>query len=124
MVPAEYALLDELPLTASDKVDRRKLAALTDLARPAAGGASAAPRDVLEERVSRIWGEVLHATDVRTADDFFDLGGDSLLAVTLVHEIGRQLGVELPVSAVFRGPTVAELAAAVRERSPRAAGGG
>jgi acyl carrier protein len=117
MLPTIFVRLEALPLTPNGKVDRRALAAMTDLAQPAAAGDSAAPRDELEQRLGTIWGEVLHAGDVRTADDFFDLGGDSLLAVALVHEIGRQLGVELPVSAVFRHPTVADLAAAVRDRS-------
>jgi acyl-coenzyme A synthetase/AMP-(fatty) acid ligase/acyl carrier protein len=120
MVPAEFAVLDALPLTVNGKVDRRALRERAHVAAPAATDAPAraeTPGDAVTERLSRIWGEVLRARDVRMADDFFDLGGDSLLAVALVHEIGRQLGVELPVSTVFRCSTVAELAGAVRERA-------
>ncbi len=105
----------ELPLTANGKVDRaalaRRLPELESGLQPDAG--YAAPRTPAEELLAGIWAEVLGRERIGVDDDFFDLGGHSLLATRLVSRISRAFGIELPVSAVFRAPTVAALAAEV-----------
>jgi amino acid adenylation domain-containing protein len=116
MVPAAFIPVASLPLTANGKVDRR---ALPPPEEPPAGEPAAAPRatprDPIEEVIAGIWRELLGLDrPVGVHDDFFHLGGQSLLATRLLSRIYRALGVELPVQALFELPTVAGLSAAVR----------
>jgi amino acid adenylation domain-containing protein len=120
MVPSVFVELEKLPLNASGKVDRRALPdpAETGLASlPGLPGLAepVAPRDVLELRLARIWEEVLGLPSVGVTESFFDLGGHSLLAVRLTARIAHDLGRTLPLAALFQAPTVAELAAFLRE---------
>ncbi len=109
MVPASFVFLDSLPLTPNGKVDRR---ALPGPERAAAGFAP--PRDAVERGLAEIWAEVLGAGAVGIHDDFFELGGRSLLAIEILARARNAFGVELPPRTLFESPTVAELAAAVR----------
>jgi len=111
MVPTAFVLLPELPRTASGKVDRKALAAMAP-ERPEAGSGGA-PRTPLEAELAALWAEVLEVERVGVEDDFFALGGHSLLAARLTARLRERLGVELPLGAVFRAPTVARLAASL-----------
>ncbi|MGA5303627.1 amino acid adenylation domain-containing protein [Nucisporomicrobium flavum] len=105
MIPAVCQVLDELPLTPNGKVDRNAL--------PAAGVAavtSTAPRSRTEEAVARIVARVLGVAAVGADDDFFALGGHSLLLVRLATALREELGAEIPVSRLFTAPTVAGVA--------------
>ncbi len=112
MVPAAFVFLDELPLTPNGKIDRRALPepGAADLA-PAAP--PAAPRDRLEEELARVWAEVLRVERVGIHDDFFDLGGDSILSIQIVSRAHRA-GLRITPRQVFESPTVAGLAALAR----------
>jgi amino acid adenylation domain-containing protein len=110
MVPGAFVALESIPLTPSGKVDRRALPAPDA---PAAGG-YVVPRDVTELEVARIWSEALGVPRVGAADDFFRLGGHSLLALRMMTRIAERFGRELPLAALFRNPTVAAFAAALR----------
>jgi amino acid adenylation domain-containing protein len=105
MVPAHIVVLDQLPLTINGKVDRR---ALPKPHRP--GGKITAPASDTEAELSRIWSEVLGTADLGVTDNFFDLGGHSLKVTKLVALIQQRLGVQTPLAAVFRAPTVRGLA--------------
>ncbi|MEU3628600.1 non-ribosomal peptide synthetase [Amycolatopsis coloradensis] len=109
MVPARWAKLAALPMTASGKVDRKALPA-PDLTSP---GSAEAPRDPAERLVADIWREVLGVDRVGVTDDFFALGGHSLLATRVLAELRRAFAVELPLRRLFEATTVAELAQAV-----------
>jgi amino acid adenylation domain-containing protein len=110
MVPSAFVALDALPLTPNGKVDRR---ALPRPDAPPAGG-YVVPRDVTELEVARIWSEALGVARVGAADDFFRLGGHSLLALRMMARIRERFGRELPLAALFRGPTVAAFAGELR----------
>ena len=110
MVPGAFVLLEALPLTPNGKVDRRALPA------PERGGATEAyvpPRTPTEELLAGIWAEVLRIEQVGRQDNFFALGGHSLVAIQVVARVRETLGVELAVRQVFESPTLAELSAAV-----------
>lgn len=114
MIPSAFVFLRRLPLTPTGKVDRRALPA-PDVTRPELEGAYIAPQTPTEERLSQIWDEILGLKQVGIRDDFFDLGGDSLLATQVVSHVRKVFGVELPLRIVFQKPTVSELAASIEE---------
>jgi acyl-CoA synthetase (AMP-forming)/AMP-acid ligase II/acyl carrier protein len=121
MVPAAFVLLDALPVSANRKLDRAALPAPGG-ARPALGRRYAAPETPVEEVLASIWREVLALDRVGVEDDFFDLGGHSLLAVKMLARLADELGVSLPLGAIFERATIRGLAEAVAEQLVREAG--
>ncbi|MFC9432524.1 non-ribosomal peptide synthase/polyketide synthase [Nocardia sp. NPDC057030] len=115
MVPATYVVLDALPVTASGKLDRAALPA------PARSSAEYhAPTTPTEQAVARVFGEVLGCARVGRTDDFFALGGNSLVATQVAARLGTDLGCLLGVREVFTATTVSGLA----ELIERAGGSG
>lgn len=112
MVPAAIVLLDTLPLTPTGKIDLLRLP-LPDRAAVAVD-AYQAPEDGLETQLAHIWEEVLGVKPVGRDDNFFDLGGHSLLAIRLFGVIEERIGVRAPLAALFRAPTVWQLADVLR----------
>ncbi len=112
MVPGVLVELAEYPLTPNGKVDR---AALMGREVGARGGAGyVAPSGELEEEVAAIWRELLEVERVGRGDNFFDLGGHSLLIVQLRRRLAERCGVELSIAEVFQYPTVGAMAAHLR----------
>ncbi len=109
MLPSAVVRLDALPLTENGKVDRRALPA-PDLDRQK----GEPPRDDLESLLAETWEELLQVRPVHRDDNFFELGGHSLLAVKLFARLEARLGRPLPLALLFRAPTIASLAAALR----------
>jgi thioesterase domain-containing protein/acyl carrier protein len=108
MIPSLYVPLDALPLDANGKLDRRALPAPALPARPTAG--TRKPGSPLEERIARLFEDVLGLQQVGVGESFFDLGGDSLAAAEICAQLGSETGLELPVATLLRAPTVEELA--------------
>jgi amino acid adenylation domain-containing protein len=106
MVPAGFVLLDRLPLTANGKLDRNALPAPD---RHGAGD-SIAPRTATEHALAAIWRDVLKLDRVGVNDNFFALGGDSLLATRVVARVQQELLVAVPLRAMFETMTLGELA--------------
>jgi FkbM family methyltransferase len=106
MVPAAYVLLPQFPLTANGKLDRRSLPA------PAATGQRrrhVAPRTELERRLAQIWAEVLQLERIGVEDNFFEIGGDSILSLRVVNR-ALKLGVVVTTRQIFEHQTIAALA--------------
>ncbi|HEY8245585.1 MAG TPA: phosphopantetheine-binding protein [Casimicrobiaceae bacterium] len=91
---------------------------MTPAPRPALDTAFVAPRDALEECVARLWEEVLRHAPLGTADDFFDLGGESLQAFALIARVRDAFGVQLTPRDLFAAGTIAGMAGLIRERAP------
>jgi len=114
MIPSAVVALGAMPLTSSGKIDRRALPD-PDWNRTSLCGEFVAPRTEMEEKLAAIWREVLNVPRVGVEDNFFDLGGSSLLALRLTSRVRTALGVDLPLAALFTSPTVAGLAAAIQD---------
>jgi hypothetical protein len=119
MVPSLFVTLDALPRTTAGKIDRRALPAPDDTTRRHAGHA-VAPRTPVEELLHGLWAEVLRSdgNHIGVDDDFFSIGGHSLLAMQLVARIHAVLGCDLPVRTIFEARTIAALAARVSLAQP------
>jgi len=113
MVPARYVVLEELPLLASGKVNRRALAGTAGMILTEQG--MTLPRTETERKLGEIWKELLKVEEVGVDQNFFELGGHSLLVLQVIARIRRLFEVELPVRTVFEEPTLAGLAAAVEK---------
>ncbi|WP_420850658.1 amino acid adenylation domain-containing protein [Paenibacillus lutrae] len=111
MIPSYFVQLEQLPLTPNGKIDRKALPAPEG---SASGGSDyLAPRTPLEAKLAEIWQAVLGPVTVGVKDNFFDLGGHSLRATTLVSKIHKELNVAFPLREVFRCSTVEEMAQAI-----------
>ena len=109
MVPTAFVVMEALPVNMNQKVDRRALPVPheADLARQRT---MVRARDSREQQVLQIWQKILRTSAVGVEDSFFDAGGDSLSAVTLMVELERQFGRSLPLSTLLTEPTVAAIA--------------
>jgi amino acid adenylation domain-containing protein len=114
MVPVSFVELAELPLLPSGKVDRRALL------EPATGGIfpdrlHIEARNQVERGLAAIWSELLGIKEISVTDNFFDLGGNSLLAMQVLSRIRRAFQVEVSIRSLFDGPTIEALGHAVEE---------
>jgi len=106
--------LEALPLTPNGKVNRRALPA-PDSTRPDLDKSFVAPSTPAEETLAGIWREVLRLDRVGVRDNFFALGGHSLLMMQVISRLREAFQVELPIRRFFESPMIAELALAIEE---------
>ncbi|MCP5106661.1 MAG: non-ribosomal peptide synthetase, partial [bacterium] len=113
MIPAFFIPLERIPLTPGGKVDRK---ALPEPEAPS-GGEYIAPTDEIEETLAVIWSEVLHIEKekISIAGNFFRLGGHSLKATVMVGRIHKAFDIKVPLTEIFRLPTIRQLAQYIRE---------
>ena len=114
MIPALFVSLEELPLLPNGKVNRRALP-LPDASRPELRRQYVAPENPTQARLVELYVKVLGVDTVGIHDDFFELGGDSILATRLVSRVRRTFEIELPLRELFWKPTVFELAEVVED---------
>jgi natural product biosynthesis luciferase-like monooxygenase protein len=109
MVPSIFLTLDALPLTSNGKVNRK---ALPDSAgvRPQVETAFVAPRGELEKKIAKVWQQALKLEKMGVNDNFFDLGGHSLLMVQVHNQLREVLGRDLPLIRLLEHPTISSLA--------------
>jgi amino acid adenylation domain-containing protein len=112
MMPATFAIMERLPLTPNGKIDRQALAAAAESGDERTPQ-RVAPRDEWEAHLVRIWEEVLQRRPIGVRDRFFDLGGQSFLAIRLVARVEREFGRMLPVTILFEEGTIERMAAAL-----------
>ena len=111
MIPAAFVSLDALPLTANGKLDRRALPAPAEAVRPDLPTGYAAPESTAERQLAAIWSQVLRVEPVGRHDNFFQLGGDSILSIQIVSRASRA-GLLITARQIFEHQTIAALAAA------------
>jgi amino acid adenylation domain-containing protein len=112
MVPSAIVVLDEFPHTVNGKVDRTALPA------PNRSGKGRPLATDTERVLGQLWAQVLETDDVMADDDFFESGGDSLLALKLLSMVRDAMGTDLPLDSVFDGRTVAALSARIDSAQP------
>ncbi|HUO17202.1 MAG TPA: thioesterase domain-containing protein, partial [Verrucomicrobiae bacterium] len=115
MLPSAFVKLGRIPLTPNGKVDRRVLPT-PDPSDFAAGQEPVSPRDEVESQLVTTWEDVLGVRPIGIRDNFFDLGGHSILAVRLMNRIAETLDKNLPISTLLQAPTVEKLAAMIRQQ--------
>ncbi len=107
MVPGLWVEMERMPLTMNEKIDRKALPDPETITKTAG---SVAARNETEEKLKQIWEEVLEIDNIGVDDDFFDIGGHSLLAIRMISAIRKAFGSEIPINDVFDYPTIALLA--------------
>lgn len=113
MVPSSFVFLAQLPLTPNGKLDRERLPA-PDGVRPRTGTPYVAPRDAKELRLVQVWEELLNVRPVGVKDNFFEIGGHSLMALRMLMQVEQRLGRKVPLAALLERATVEHLAAFAR----------
>ena len=114
MVPSSFVFVASLPLV-NGKLDRRALPP-PDYQRPALNSEYVAARGALESQLVTLWETVLGTVPIGIHDDFFALGGHSLLGARMIAEVHDALGADLPLRALFEAPTIAQLATTIEAR--------
>ncbi|WP_231295569.1 non-ribosomal peptide synthetase [Gloeocapsa sp. PCC 7428] len=112
MLPSAFVLLDKLPLTPNGKIDRKALS-IADQIDANIGTTYRTPRTPVEEKLAKIWADLLKVKQVGIEDNFFDLGGHSLLLTQLVFQVRQTWQIELPLSSLWEMPTIASLAQSI-----------
>jgi amino acid adenylation domain-containing protein/non-ribosomal peptide synthase protein (TIGR01720 family) len=116
MVPAHVVVLDELPLTPNGKTDRKALPA-PDYGRREHDRPYIAPRTAVEQTLADIWGAVLGVPRISIDDNFFEIGGDSILTIQVIARC-RQAGLQFTPRTLAKHPSVAQLAQVIESTAP------
>ena len=114
MIPTDFVFLDAFPLTSNGKVDRNKLP-MENQQFFQEEETYVAPRNYMERQLTKIWETVLERQPIGVTDNFFNLGGESLMAVRLCSEIERALQKKIPVPLIFHAQTIEQLAKEIGE---------
>ena len=116
MVPAAYVQLEQMPLTANGKLDRKALP-IPERDRSGASEGYEAPRNETEVKLAEIWSKVLGVDDIGIHDNFFDLGGHSLLAIRMFSVIEETFHKSVPLATLFEAGTIEKLASVLNQQN-------
>ncbi len=116
MIPSIYVFLDSLPFTETGKINHQALT-IPELTRNHLDNPYVAPRTPVEQLLAGFWGEILGLKQVGIHDDFFALGGNSLLATRIISRISTVLEIEIPLRNLFENPTIEKLVLVLLQRS-------
>jgi surfactin family lipopeptide synthetase A len=114
MIPTIFVPVDAIPLTSSGKLDRRGLPDPT-ISDARSGEDFVPPRTQSETAIARIWCEILALTKVGVRDNFFEIGGQSLLATRMMTRVNAEFGTQIPLRSIFEQPTIEALAISVMQ---------
>ena len=112
MVPSLFMFVDALPVTSNGKIDRSALP--TPIMASAGRSELVAPRDSVEEGLASIWKGLLQTDAISVTENFFRVGGHSLLAIELMYKIEKEFNRKLPISTLFKSGTIEDLAVLLR----------
>jgi amino acid adenylation domain-containing protein len=113
LVPSRFQVVDELPLSTNGKVDRSRLPDPEERAEDAVAGEAAIPQTAAEQAIAEMWTELLRVQAVQRSDDFFALGGDSILSVRFLNRVRQRFQVELPLREFFADATLSQVASII-----------
>ena len=116
MVPSRFFFLESMPLTPNGKINRKALPAIPDQGNPDTEKSFVAANDSLEMQLTQIWESVLGIKPIGIKDNFFEIGGHSLLAARLFSRIEKAMGLNLPLATLFQAPNIELLARIIRKK--------
>lgn len=116
MIPSYFVILEKFPLTPNGKLDRNALPDPDE--KEAAGKEYVAPQTEIQKKLVRIWSEVLEVNKIGINDNFFQLGGHSLKAISIISKIYKEFNVEVSIMQIFSAPTIKELAEYIENSKP------
>jgi len=119
-IPSFFTRVESLPYGTGGKIRRNDLRQFAVASAPCSHGSPHRPVDALELKLLTVWKHVLHRHSIGTQDNFFDLGGDSLLGAELISRIYTEFGMQISLEILYRNPTVAEIATILRDGPWRA----
>ena len=114
MIPAGINFVRSFPLTPNGKIDRKTLSTASVAVTVSHSNEYKAPENVLEYKLVQIWETILQKKPISVNDNFFDMGGHSLLAAKLFTKIYESTGIKIPLAILFNAPTISELAAVIK----------
>ncbi|HTG72801.1 MAG TPA: thioesterase domain-containing protein, partial [Terriglobia bacterium] len=115
MIPSAFIMLDSFPVAPNGKVNRGALP-LPDSSRPELESPFVAPSNLVEKQIAKIWSGLLMIDTVGVRDDFFELGGNSILAVQLMVAISKTFGKQLLPAAIFQAPTIEQISLLLQQK--------
>ncbi|MEQ1838920.1 MAG: amino acid adenylation domain-containing protein, partial [Verrucomicrobiales bacterium] len=116
MVPASFVMLDALPMNTNGKVDTHSLPSPVNSEKSMSPDRPDSPVSAVEQRLTELWKQILRIPTVHRDEDFFALGGHSLLGIKLFSRIQREFGLSLPLAVLFKAPTIRQLAQVIESR--------
>ncbi|WP_346239113.1 amino acid adenylation domain-containing protein [Niabella insulamsoli] len=118
MIPSVFEWIDELPKTASGKVDKKALSAIK-VKRPALSVLYRKPKSAMEKNIASVWSELLLIDEIGTDDNFFELGGNSVLAQKSIIALKQKYGYNIPITRLYQYPTIKGLQSSLDDTAPK-----
>jgi amino acid adenylation domain-containing protein/non-ribosomal peptide synthase protein (TIGR01720 family) len=109
MIPSSFVLIDEIPLLPNGKIDKKSLSLIEVISKPKDGNPIEKPKNDIEQKLLEIWKNILNINELSTNDNFFEIGGDSILSIQIIAK-ARKLGVSIAPNQLFEHQTISELA--------------